>query len=102
MVALRIQQFRKRAGEANFPDLIAQVNQGLTAPLHFESQFVSLQKVRNCLEHRDGVVGGKDVDPDTKVLRLALPRLKLFYETDGKEIEGGKGSQVEGRTQSSK
>jgi len=94
----RMQQFRKRADEANFPDLLAQVNKGLTAPLHFESQFLSLQKVRNCLEHRDGVVADKDVDPDTKVLRLALPRIKLFIEKEGKEIEIDKGSLVEANT----
>jgi hypothetical protein len=86
---------RKTAGELYFPDLMARVNRGLTAPLHFEREFLSLQRVRNCLEHRDGVVTEKDVDPGTQVLRLGLPRLKLFYEEEGREIELLKGSHVE-------
>jgi hypothetical protein len=93
----RMLDFRKKAGSARFPELMQAVNKGLTSPLHFENEFLSLQKVRNCLEHRGGVVTDKDVD-DTKVLRLALPRVKMFYEKDGQEIELGKGSYVEANT----
>jgi hypothetical protein len=37
----------------------------------------------------------RDVDPKTKILRLALPRLKIYHEDDGKEIELSKGSFIE-------
>src|SRR5581483_6065941 len=91
----KIQEYRKQAEEANFPDLMKAVNGGLSSPLHFEKEFLSLQKVRNCLEHRDGVVGEKDADKDTKSLKLYLPQLKIYGEKDGTRTEIGKGSFVE-------
>jgi hypothetical protein len=89
------QNIRKRASNMKFPDLMTKVNKGLTAPLHFEREFLSLQKVRNCLEHRDGVVMEKDVNPETRVLRLGLPRAKIFYRDGGREIELRKETVVE-------
>jgi hypothetical protein len=90
----RIAEFKKKAIDANFPDLMTLVNKGLTSPLHFEKEFLTLQKVRNCLEHRGGVVGDKDVD-DTQALRLALPRVKVLAVRDAREVELVKGSYVE-------
>jgi hypothetical protein len=52
----------------------------------FDDDFRSFQKVRNCLEHRAGVVGAIDVD-ETQHLTLMLPRLKMFYLKEGNEIE---------------
>jgi hypothetical protein len=78
---------QKRAGRLPFPTLLAEVNAGLKAPMAFEDEFRSLQKVRNCLEHRAGTVGTIDVD-ETQYLRLMLPRLKMFYlNASGDEIE---------------
>jgi len=94
----QIGAFRKTAVDANFSDLIKLVNRRLTSPLYFEKEFLSLQKVRNCLEHRNGIVAERDVDPKTKILRLALPRLKISHEEDGKEIELSKGSFIEKNT----
>jgi hypothetical protein len=71
------------------------VNKGLTSPLHFEKEFLSLQQVRNCLEHRDGLVSERDADKDTRSLKLSLPRLGMYGEKDGKHTELGKGSFVE-------
>jgi hypothetical protein len=34
----------------------------LTSPMAFDDDFTSFQKVRNCLEHRSGIVGEPDVD----------------------------------------
>jgi hypothetical protein len=42
--------------------------------------------VRNCLEHRGGVVGIQDTDIDG-ILRLRFPRFKIFYYRKGEEIE---------------
>jgi hypothetical protein len=89
------QELRKAASNMLFPELLAEVNKGLTTPLHYEREFLSLQNVRNCLEHRDGIVRERDVDPHTQVLRLALPRIKMFYDDAGREIELNKGSMVE-------
>jgi hypothetical protein len=94
----QMQEFRTTAMRANFPDLMRRVNAGLSAPLHFENEFLTLQTVRNCLEHRDGIVTEKDLDPTTKTLRLLLPQIKIFIEKEGREVEIGKGSFVEADT----
>jgi hypothetical protein len=85
---------RSRANKTNFPDLLAAVNSKLTEPLHFEREFLSLQAVRNCMEHRAGVVGPQDLDDGADALTLALPRFKMFVERDGAEIELAVGSEV--------
>jgi hypothetical protein len=94
----QMQEVRNRAGRASFPDLMRWVNGGLTSPLHFEREFLSLQKVRNCLEHRNGVVSEIDVDEDTKTLRLALPCIKIFVMQEGAEEELKIGHYVEANT----
>ena len=88
-------EVRKQAADLGFPDLIVAVNKGLTSPLHFEKEFLSLQKVRNCLEHRNGIVSEKDLDKGSKILKLSLPQLKIYGEKDGITTELGKGSFVE-------
>lgn len=82
-----IDSIRQRAAKLSFPSLMAEVNRGLTDPLSFDEEFLSLQKARNCLEHRRGRVGRMDVDPATGLMTLAFPRLRLFYECDGEEVE---------------
>ena len=64
-------------------------------PLHFEKEFFSLNKVRNYLEHRNGVVGQRDLDKTTGMLELSLPCLKIFAEQDGTDIELVPGSRFE-------
>ncbi|WP_157877182.1 hypothetical protein [Cupriavidus taiwanensis] len=81
-----MRESRKEAQRAKFPDLIAKVNQGLTEALVFAAEFHSLQKVRNCLEHRGGTVGAQDADADG-VLILSMPRIKLSYMRGTEEIE---------------
>jgi len=78
---------KKKANDARFPELMAWVNAGLSEKLHFDREFHSLNKTRNCLEHRHGIVGDRDVDKDTGVLVLALPRMKVFFVKDGVETE---------------
>lgn len=87
-----IKSFRKEAADAKFPELMEAVNKGLTSRLHFEKEFLSLQKIRNCLEHRDGIVGERDIDDHATSLKLALPQLKISGE-DGRQL--GRGSFVE-------
>jgi hypothetical protein len=78
---------RKRAGAMPFPDLLSKVNVGLTEPMAFEDEFASIQKVRNCLEHRGGRVTEREVNADTDVLSLRFPRLRMFYMRGDQEIE---------------
>jgi hypothetical protein len=93
------QELRADASNMKFPQLLDEINKRLASPLHYEREFLSLQQVRNCLEHRDGIVQERDVDPATRVLHLRLPRLRLFYEDEGRQIELGRGSQVEKDTE---
>jgi hypothetical protein len=79
------EDIRKKVGVAKCPQLMKRVNEGLTAPLHFENEFLSLQKTRNCLEHRNGVVGVPDLDQGTGTLVLSLPRLTLHGATEDTE-----------------
>lgn len=81
-----IESIRKNANKASFPVLLEHVNAKLTEPMAFENEFRSLQSVRNCLEHRSGIVGASDVD-ETGVLTLSIPRLKCFYRRGDEEIE---------------
>jgi hypothetical protein len=77
---------KKKAEKAVFPDLIKLVSAGLDMPLAFEAECLSLQKVRNCLEHRAGIVTIEDTKGD-EALRLVLPVLKVFIMRDGAEVE---------------
>ncbi|AZO61222.1 MAG: hypothetical protein E5Y51_05585 [Mesorhizobium sp.] len=78
---------RTKAQKMTFPALLTEVNTGLREPMAFADEFSSLQAVRNCLEHRGGRVGERDVDPATRILVLNFPRLKMFYYRNGEEVE---------------
>ncbi|MBL8659086.1 MAG: hypothetical protein JNM75_04940 [Rhodospirillales bacterium] len=83
-----------RANVANlsFPKLLDDVNMGLSEPMAFEAEFLSLQRVRNCLEHRGGRVSNRDVDSGTGIMTLSFPRLRLFFRRGEEEVEVTKNS----------
>jgi hypothetical protein len=78
--------FLEAAAKKHFPDLLAVVNSRLEKPLDFAVAYQSLQNARNCLEHRGGVVGRIDVGKNDS-LELSFPRIKIFYERHGEEVE---------------
>ena len=78
---------RKPATNLSFPKLLQLVNAALSSPLQFEREFLSIQKIRNCLEHRDGIVRKQDLDDDALILTLSFPRPKFFYMRGEQEIE---------------
>jgi hypothetical protein len=82
-----IANIRKRAAGLTFPKLLAKVNSRLIEPVIFEPAFLSIQKARNCLEHRGGIVGPQDCDHEDTALILSFPRLKVFYCRKGEEVE---------------
>ena len=90
--------FRNDAAKMNFPPLLAHVNSRLEKPLEFVDAYQSMQDVRNCLEHRAGIVGKKDIGEDG-VMRLCFPRAKMFFVRDGEEVELQSGTVVEAETQ---
>ncbi|MCK1653278.1 hypothetical protein IVA88_17810 [Bradyrhizobium sp. 149] len=89
--------FRTKAQKLSFPDLMTRVNQGLEKPVSFAEAYRSMQSARNCLEHRDGIVGRQDVDV-SETLKISVPRLKAFVERSGIEIELHKNFYVEAGT----
>jgi hypothetical protein len=94
-----IQRTRKRASKLSFPSLLSEVNARLTERVAFEAEFRSIQRVRNCLEHRNGVVGSQDVDEEGVTLTLSFPRHKIFYMRAGEEIEIALGERVDASDQ---
>jgi hypothetical protein len=86
--------FQAKARKLNFPDLMARVNSRLEKPVSFAEAYESMQAARNCLEHRDGFVGREDIDANG-VLKISVPRLKVFVEQNETEIEMYKDCYVE-------
>lgn len=78
---------RKSVSKLPFPRLLATVNAVLVSTLDFEREVLSMQKVRNCLEHRGGILRNEDIDADGAALTLSFPRWKFFYMRGGEEIE---------------
>lgn len=88
-------ELRANAGKPSFPKLLQEVNAGLTEPMAFDAEFMSLQRARNCLEHRGGRVGARDVDPATGTMTLSFPRLRMFYRRGDEEIELDPGAVID-------
>lgn len=81
-----LRPFREEAANMKFPPLLDAVNARLDKPLVFGQAYQSLQDARNCLEHRNGIVGQRDAKSDGKLI-LQFPRMLLFVERDGQRIE---------------
>lgn len=75
-------RIQKKAQKGSFGDLLAQVNKGLASPLKFNNEFTSLQRVRNCLEHRAGIVGEEDFDSGRKFISLSVPSVECLVERE--------------------
>jgi hypothetical protein len=86
--------FQKKAAGLRFPALLAAVNERLDPKLDFAESYASLQKVRNCLEHRRGIVSKSDTDGQEK-FDFSVPRVKIFYMRQGSEVELVAGERVE-------
>ena len=90
-----INSLRKPVSKLRFPDLFAKVNAMLVSPLDFEREILSMQKVRNCLEHRAGIVKEEDIDKGGTALTLSFPRWKFFYMRGSEEIELAQGERLD-------
>jgi hypothetical protein len=81
-----MKRIRGTANKMNFPDLLKHVGDRLNTPLNFGEEYASLQRVRNCLEHRAGVVGERDLDANGK-LKLRFPTYEISVKKgDGTEV----------------
>lgn len=79
-----------KAQAMRYPQLLEKVQKELATPLQWAPELTSFQKVRNCLEHRGGIVGVQDIG-DSGALVLSLPYLKA-------ELVGLDGSRLPLRT----
>lgn len=86
----QIEKFRQTGNKLKFPQLLEEVDSRLSTHLKFSNEFLFFQKVRNCFEHRNGIVGSADVAADG-LLTLSLPRLGLFAKGIEGDIEIGPG-----------
>ena len=80
----------RRANKANVPTILDWVNGELDTPLLHSNMVLNVQKVRSCLEHRDGVVSAVDVNNAAgDALELIVPTMKIVAvgEETGKEVE---------------
>jgi hypothetical protein len=76
----------EKAQAMRHPQLLVKVQKDLAAPLLWAPELSSFQKVRNCLEHRGGIVGSQDVD-ETNTLTLSLPHLEVeVIERSGSRV----------------
>jgi hypothetical protein len=69
-----------------FPDKIAHLREEFGIQSQFEEHVVSLNRVRNCLVHRLGIVGAKDVSQDAKlVIKWHALRMIIIDSVTGEE-----------------
>jgi hypothetical protein len=87
--------FRADAAKRSFPSLLAHVNAGLERPLDFIDAYQSMQDARNCLEHRGGIVGNRDIGEHGSML-LRFPRVKMFLLRGDLEVDLTPGLEVIG------
>jgi hypothetical protein len=78
--------FLKEAADLNFPTLLGEINSRLEKPLEFAAAYRSMQRARNCFEHRGGIVGKADVGKSDH-MDLSFPRMMAFYQRRGDEVE---------------
>lgn len=73
------------AHKMHFPGLIAKIESYLGHILVFSEEILSINQVRNCLVHRQGIVSEKDLnDKDSETLNLKWQSLN-YYEIKGEE-----------------
>lgn len=94
----QVQAIAQKANKANVPTILDWINAELDDPLQHSEMVRNVQKVRSCLEHRNGIVGTVDVNNVTRdALELSVPTLKVMAvgEETGQEIEVIPGMKLE-------
>jgi hypothetical protein len=86
------QKLRQAASNKRFPQLLDEVKKRLTSPLHYERELLSLQDVRNCLEHREGIVRERDVRNSRQVASTGRrgDRISTNFAVVDKSVVGTK------------
>ncbi|MCX6320454.1 MAG: hypothetical protein NTX93_01430 [Bacteroidia bacterium] len=72
----------------HFPDFIEKIEKLLKQPIPLKEEILSINQLRNCLIHRHGEVGEKDIKNSlSDDLRLKWISLKFWTNIDGQQTE---------------
>ena len=75
------------ANKTHFPKLIEHIENGLGHPLYMRDEILSINRVRNCVVHRDGIVKQKDLkDAGADTLTLKWKSINFYTDKNGKPI----------------
>lgn len=80
---IRTREIHRKVEKMHFPDLISALNSKLNNPIDFLLEWDSFNKLRNCLEHRAGIVSESDLDDGQDVLSFVFPSIEAFIIQDG-------------------
>jgi hypothetical protein len=81
-----LQQIEIDIEKLHFPDFIGKIESLLGRELPFKEEIKSVNQIRNCLVHRHGIVGEKDIKGlSQKSLRLKWVSLETTTMKDGQE-----------------
>lgn len=71
----------------HIPNFIEKIGELIELPLPYKEEIISINKIRNCLVHRHGIVSEKDVrDSSDGKLHLKWISLQLYTVVDGKKV----------------
>lgn len=84
----KIVSIKEKPRKMSFPDLVSEIEKESGHELYLKKEILSVNAVRNCLIHRNGVVSDLDTrnEPDD-ILRLQFIDLLTFYRKDDKMVE---------------
>ncbi|WP_323028421.1 hypothetical protein [Gelidibacter japonicus] len=78
----------KKLTKAHFPELITKIEKSLKSPLKYKSEMLSLNKARNCLVHRNGIVQPNDFNVENGIeLSWWYYNVELKRGIEKKELE---------------
>lgn len=81
-------EINSRPLKLNFPTLIKEIEEELNINLPLKSEVISINQVRNCLVHRNGIVTDKDTNNNEEdSLLLCFQELITLSELSGEIIE---------------
>lgn len=80
----KILQINTRPQKLPFPTLISEIENELNISIPFKSEIISINQVRNCLVHRNGLVTNKDINDEVNgSLKLSFQELIAMAEKNG-------------------
>lgn len=83
-----LQKIEIEIEKLHFPDFVDKIEKLLDKPLPLREEILSINQVRNCLVHRHGTVGEKDIkNSPTNDLRLKWNSLKFLTKINGQLTE---------------